>query len=291
MKQFLSITLAVLMLVSVLSLAVFADSSEPLAVDVYVTIADQGTLVLTHEMITAKDENNDGAVSLDEVLFAAHEAKYTGGAAAGYASEEGQWGLSLTKLWGDTSGAFGYYVNHASAMGLSQSVGAGDVVYAFIYSDTATWSDAYSYFEVETGLDLGEDEGMKLTLLSVGFDANWNPVTTPVEGAVITVNGTPTAYKTDANGKVTVKLEESGRNVISATSDTVVLVPPVSVIQVFRVETTVEPNTESNPESNTESTPESKGGCRASAFGGCVMIAALASAVTLARPKRKENEK
>lgn len=38
--------------------------------------------------------------------YAAHKAAYPGGASSGYASEEGSYGLSITKLWGNTNGSY-----------------------------------------------------------------------------------------------------------------------------------------------------------------------------------------
>ena len=110
MKKLLSITLAVLMLVSTFCLTAFAEDAVPASADVYVTIADNnGKLALTQEKITATDKDNDGKITIDEALLAAHEAKYEGGAAAGYASAMSDWGLSLTKLWGvENGGSYGY---------------------------------------------------------------------------------------------------------------------------------------------------------------------------------------
>ncbi|MBQ7335530.1 MAG: hypothetical protein IJW92_03545 [Clostridia bacterium] len=199
--------------------------------EVFVTVANKGTLVMTQEKILAVDRNGDDKINIDEVLFAAHEAKYEGGAAAGYSSYTGDYGLSLGTLWGDNSGAFGYYVNNASAWGLSDEVTGGDSVYAFVYTDTTYWSDSYSFFNVNTA-SVAENGEVELVLNSAGYDAEWNPITVPVAGATITVNGVATDYVTDAEGKVTVKLENADHYVISATSTAATLVPPVCVITV-----------------------------------------------------------
>ena len=192
--------LALLTLVSMLCTSALADEADPVTADVYVTIANKSELALAHEKITATDRNGDGAINIDEALYAAHEAKYNGGAAAGYASAESQWGVSMTMLWGDTSGAFGYYVNNASAMVLTDVVNAGDYICAFVYADSVMWSDTYCYFEFATTTITQRDE-LTLTLFSAGYDAEWNPVVLPVEGATILVDGVRTACKTDAEGK------------------------------------------------------------------------------------------
>ena len=106
----------------------------------------------------------------------------------------------------------------------------GDYVKAFVYTDLVTWSDTYCFFDVNTAT-VAEGEAVELTLSAAGYDEAWNPISVPVEGAVITVDGVATEYKTDAEGKVTVKLEE-GTHIISATSETQTLVAPVCKVTV-----------------------------------------------------------
>ncbi|MBP5657968.1 MAG: hypothetical protein J6X52_05545, partial [Clostridia bacterium] len=100
------------LIVAVLIVAVFASvlcaAKDPV---VYVTIAN-GELVLAREAVTLTDADNDGALTINDALYLAHEAKFEGGAAAGYASSTGDYGLSLTKLWGvENGGSYGYFVN------------------------------------------------------------------------------------------------------------------------------------------------------------------------------------
>ncbi|MBQ4120873.1 MAG: hypothetical protein IJD35_02540 [Clostridia bacterium] len=202
------------------------------AFNVYVTISNKGTLVMTQETVLAKDKIDDGKINMDEALFAAHDAEYEGGAADGYASyTHEQFGLSLGTLWGDNSGSFGYYLNNASAFGLSDEVKEGDSVYAFVYADATTWSDSYSFFHINRA-ELLKNGELELTLCCAGYDAEWNPVTLPVEGAAITINGETTAYKTDAQGKVTITFDNTGGFVVSAISTSATLVPPVCLVTV-----------------------------------------------------------
>lgn len=232
MKKFICVFVSLLMLFGICGISAFAEGTGASA-KVYVTIADgDGKLVLTQEEITVTDRNDDGILTIDEALFATHEAKYEGGAAAGYGSAVSSWGLSLTKLWGvENGGSYGYYVNNASAMGLGDEVKEGDYINAFIYTDLTTWSDKYTFFNKNT-LTAHEDEEISLTLSAAGYDASYNPITTPVEGATITLNGVATNIKTNAEGKATVKLADAGKVVISAASDTAILVPPVCVATV-----------------------------------------------------------
>lgn len=216
-----------------------ADSAE-----VYVTIADaSGKLALIQEKVTVTDTDGDGALTINDALYLAHEAAYSGGAASGYAAEETDYGLSLVKLWGtENGGAFGYYINNSSCWSMTDAVDDGDFVNAFVYTDTAGFSDAFAWFDTaRTSAASGQE--ITLTLNRAGYDADWNPVTLPVEGAVITIDGNDTEYKTDANGKVTFPLSAVGENVISAHADALTLVPPAAVITVEGTETPAETTT------------------------------------------------
>jgi hypothetical protein len=197
---------------------------------IYVTIAN-GELMTVRQAVSLSDADGDGATTVNDALMLAHDAAYEGGAKAGFSSAKTEYGLSLTCLWGDASGAFGYCVNDASAMSLADAVKVGDHVYAYIYSDQTTWSDAYSYFDVSVS-QIKRGEQVTLALSYAGYDANWNAVTAPVANAAITVNGEVSTHTTDVDGKVTLSFDKKGRYVISATSDALTLVPPVCVIDV-----------------------------------------------------------
>ena len=230
MKKLISITLTILIVFSALALNVFAAEDS---ISVYVTISDKdGNLALVQEKITVKDIDNDGALTINDALYCAHEAKYTGGAATGYGSEKTQWGLSMTKLWGaENGGSYGYMLNNASATGLNNAVKDGDHVSAYVYTDLEAWSDTFCYFDAYTKA-VSKDGKITLTLSYVGYDANWNTVVLPVKDATITINGKESAYKTDADGKVTLVMENIGDFVISAKSSTQTLVPPAVKVTV-----------------------------------------------------------
>ncbi len=230
MKKVISMVMVLMLTLGICNITTLAAEN---AVTVYVTISDaNGDLVLTQESITVTDTDEDGKLTVNDALYAAHEAKYEGGAAAGYASATSEYGLSLNKLWGTSNGgSYGYYINNASAMGLTDTVKEGDYLNAYVFTDLTTWSDTYCYFDANTvSAKVGEE--ITLTLSVAGYDAVWNPVVLPVEGATITMNGVATAYKTDAEGKVTIKMEEAGTFVMSAASETQTLVPPVCVATV-----------------------------------------------------------
>jgi len=230
MKRSIAFITAFLMLMVMLGVPVFAAGESA---DVYVTVSDkEGKLALAQEKITVTDKDGDSKITLNDALICAHDAKYTGGAAAGYSYALGQFGYSITKLWGAENGSgYGYYINNASTWSLKDEVKAGARVNAYVYTDTVTWSDTYCYFDV-SALSSCKGTSATLTLFAAGYDANFNPIVEPVKDAVITVNGVASSYKTDANGKVTIYLLNEGTHVISATSSSKILVPPVCVLNV-----------------------------------------------------------
>lgn len=238
MKRFTAIILAAVLVLSSAAINVSANTTE----NVFVTIADEnGKLALARVAVTVSDIDADGAITINDALYAAHETFYEGGAAAGYASSMTEYGLSLTKLWGvENGGSYGYYVNDASAWSLTDPVAEGDHVYAFVYTDTVAWSDAYSWFDA-SAKDASAGDAITLSLSSLGYDADWNQVVSPVEGAKITVNGEDAGVVTDASGKAVITLDKAGTYTVSAKSDNMTLVPPVCVISVAAADTAVTP--------------------------------------------------
>lgn len=215
MKKFICMLLALTLLCG----AALADT-------VFVTITDgDGEFCLAHTATELTDVDGDGELTVYDALYCAHEQYYEGGAAAGFAAETTDYGISLTKLWGiDNGGSFGYYVNNNSCQSLSDPVEDGIHVQAYAFRDLENWSDTYSYFQ--------EGENGALTLVMQGHDADWNVVENPVSGAKITIDGEATDLVTDENGSVTVSITEPGVHIVSATYDEAVLVPPIYVINI-----------------------------------------------------------
>lgn len=261
MKKLYAISLATLMAVSTWDVTAYAEND--LQAEVYVTISDEkGELVLTQEKVMVTDTDNDGTLTIHDALYTAHEENYEGGAAEGYASSMGEYGMQLDRLWGTANGtSYGYCVNHQSAMGLGDSVKDGDFINAYVYTDLTAWSDTYCYFDANTiKTDAGKE--IALTLSAAAYDAEWNPIVLPVEGAVIKINGEATEYTTDKEGKVTICIETEGAYVVSADSDNMTLVPPVCKVAVLAAEETEQTedikNTEETLEQETTTLLESE---------------------------------
>lgn len=281
MKKMFATVLSVLLCILLCTTA-YAETAD--SIKVFVTIADaDGKLAIANEAIAVTDADEDGALTINDALIAAHDAKFNGGAEEGYAFSMGAYGLQMDKLWGAENGTgYGYYVNNASATGLGDVIKAGDYVSAFVYTDTTNWSDTYCYFDSSKAA-LEAEQSISLVLLAAGFDANWNPITVPVEGAVITVNGEPTEVKTNAEGKATVMLKNSGTHVISAVSDTQTLVPPACTV-------TVTAKPAASTPTDTDDAPAT-GGETGIVFWTLLFGASLIGMITLVVRSKKSYEK
>ena len=215
---------------------------EPVQSDdtkVYVSIhTPEEGYVLAHQPIDLTDIDGDGKLTIDDALYIAHDKFYPTGD-EGYDSTVSTYGLMLTKLWGiENGGNFGYYVNNTMSSGLSDELKNGDSIRAYAYSDTKNYSDAYSYFNIESA-DIFTGRTIDLTANYFTFDANWMPVLNPLNGAEILINGEKTDLITDETGKVSVKFEKAGKNIITASSDNLTLVPPMCVVNVSEKPATI----------------------------------------------------
>jgi hypothetical protein len=257
--------------VLILALTVWTSLTALAAGDpvlVYVTIAN-GELMTAREPVYVTDKDGDGELTINDTLVAAHEQLYSGGA-AGYSTATSDLGMYIERLWGvENGGSYGYYKNNEMAMGLTTPVVGGDHVIAYVYTDPAGFSDVFTYFS-ETTISANPGEPQELVLCSIGFDENFMPVTIPVEGATITIGGKPTGYKTDADGHVTINIDERGTHVISAVSDTQRIVPPVCIAEIGAAQA-----------------PQTGGGFAVAAFAA---LAVLAGGAVLARKGRNEKQ-
>jgi hypothetical protein len=233
-KKALSLLLSLcLLLTAALCFTACGETEQPVTDPVYVTIAS-GDLKLAHHAVTLRDADEDGKTTINDALILAHDAAFEGGAAAGYASADTEYGKSITKLWGKDNGSgYGYYLNNAGAMSLNDEIKVGDSVQAFVYT-TADFTDTFCYFDREAAT-VSKGDSLTLTLSAAGYDASWNPITVPVAGATILINGEDTGVKTNEQGQFTLTMGEKSKKdafVISATSDSATLVPPVCLVTV-----------------------------------------------------------
>lgn len=226
MKKILSTLLALAMLVS---LAAFAEEAPT----VHVSIStDTGALVLAYAPVALTDADGDGALTICDALMLAHEV-YCPEGAEGFLAEDTEWGKSLYVLWGvDNGGSYGYMLNDASPLSLLAPVQPGDHIKAYAYTDLTAWSDTYCYFTAPVAAAAVNAE-VALTLSAAGYDEAWNPVTYPVQGAFLIVDGeVDDSVVTNAEGQFVLTFPEAGVYTISAMSNDMTLVPPVCIVTV-----------------------------------------------------------
>ena len=226
MKKIISIIIAAVLLASMLCIVVSAEepmtlTSTSSAGQVRVTIYDGKSLVVTNWSVDLVGDDTIGTVltSIHKELNKKFETQAT------------QYGDSITCLWGiENGGAYGYCLNDKMAMGLTDPVKSGDVLVAYVFSDTVAFSDSYSYFTQKSVTKKAGAE-LTVTLYRLALDENWNTYAAPVEGAEITFDGAATGVKTDAEGKATIKVEKEG--IVSAKSDSVTLIPPYCAVGII----------------------------------------------------------
>lgn len=233
MKKTISLLAALLLVLTVAVLPVMAEGEE--AVTVYVNLSNAGELVMAHEAIAVTDVDGDGALTIQDALTLAHDAKFEGGAAEGFAAVDSDYGPMITKMWGvENGGSYGYYLNNNMAYSLLDPVAEGDCLTAYVYADAMGFSDVYTYFEVSEAQGTAGEE-LTVTLYQVGFDANFAPVSSPLSGASVTLDGAQVAV-TDENGVATFAPAAEGTYVLSAASSELTLVPPVCLVTVTAAE-------------------------------------------------------
>lgn len=165
--------------------------------------------------------------NIDDVLLAAHNKYAT--EEYGYSSAQTAYGLSVTKLWGDESNAFGYYVNDNSAWSLLDTVSDGDFVSAFVYKDTAGWSDAYTKFE-DAQASVSAMSEITLTLKKYDWSV-YDYVA--CEGAQVSAAGFPDiSGTTDSQGNVTLVFENEGTYTVIAQGESIPIVPASCTVTV-----------------------------------------------------------
>ena len=227
---------------------------DPLGEDAYelcrpldiikVTLTNAGSIEIANEPIEAEDLNTDGKVSVDEVFVAVHDARYPGGAEAGYATADHGY-LAITKLWGvENGGGYGYYNNNTSLYSLDDEIKAGDHFVAYVYKDTQNWSDAYCYFDK---FEYEAEDKLTVTFTACAYDEEWNLVHVPVHGAELTLYTAqmgavdPSAYRIEDNGdgSYTIFFYEAGEYKLVGQDDVEPLVPAVADVKAnSAVETT-----------------------------------------------------
>lgn len=195
--------------------------------DVTVTVNNKGTFALAKDgspmaevPVTVTDRNEDGHLTIDEALAAAHEEYYETGL-AGF--ESGGTYNSILKLWGNDSGNYLTYINGVGIYDMSNEVAEGDSVYTSIIADSTYYADWTANF-TDKAVATITDAKVKLTIvghLGMGYTPEeltdvplkglqvglWRDGEfVPLDGAV-----------TDENGNVELQIDKPGVYLLTAT--------------------------------------------------------------------------
>ena len=241
--RFMVSLLCLLLVTALLPGAAFAaeegtavNASAPAEIQVYVSVSLQGQLAQTKDKAPAvllPVTVSEGA-TVDTVLKALHK-EYCPAGEEGYATADSQYGTSMTKLWGQSEGAGGYYVNGIMPWTVVDQtpVKDGDHVEVIIYR--SDWSDSYAAFQTGS-MTVGAGQQVELCLKKTVFDETGMSQLQPVVGAKLLLGDAKgvkeTDYVTDENGKVTVSLTDLGDYIVSARTEKENLTAPVLSLKV-----------------------------------------------------------
>lgn len=217
MKKILSIVLCLFLAVSnLLPSVAFADGED--GITVYVSVCRYGELVTDKngEYVAWSPIELEGSdtFTLDDALVEMHDSLYDGGSEAGYETAIGDFGLYVTKFWGDTSENFTYQVNFDMVYGPTHELSDGDYIEFSINKSTYPDTESYTKFDRPVA-DLYAGDSLPLTLSRGSFAAEGMEFS-PCDGATITINGEVTDYVTGADGFAEIGFDETGRYVVSA---------------------------------------------------------------------------
>ena len=249
-KALFAVILSLIFCLTLLPVNIVRAENE--SITVYVSISNGGAFETSKDGETMRyvpvKLTGKESYTISDAFIKAHDDYYTGGASEGYADTSAGW---LTKLWGDTSGAFGYMRNNVSAMSSGDAISNGDHIYGYIYVDSAAYSDKYTYFAKNTmSVEAGEEIEFQLT--GTGYDSTFNTVTGVCSNAQIFVDGTrKEGVLTDSDGKVKLSFDTPGTYIVTAeetgeiSGEESFIVPAFCIVTVSaKVIPTVEPTTE-----------------------------------------------
>ncbi|MBR5337424.1 MAG: Ig-like domain-containing protein [Lachnospiraceae bacterium] len=221
-KKLMATALSVVMMASMMPIGTAVANAAEAAktIKVYLTVSNAGVLALANDgslmgqkEIEVSDVDGNSGISINDVLLVAHKEFYGND---GYATEPGSdW--KITKLWGvSNGGAYGYYVNNASAWSFLDPVNDGDSLDAFIYQDTSFYSDTYTFFD-STHKNVEGSKSVTLTLNASVYDsATGGYIKKTVPNVTVRCDDGEILGITDKKGKVTFNLYKAGAHIITA---------------------------------------------------------------------------
>ncbi len=205
MKWLLALAIAVILLMAMAPMALAADAG----VTVYVSVSVDGQLLVAAQPITVTDTTVDGAIK------AAHEEFYSGGISGYTASIDPTFNMYLiTQCWGIT--ATPYVIVNSTPLGADQTKPMTVDAYTLVDNDNiiiCTGSDMMNNPVQPVALTSTLSDGsatVTATLWTLDF-MTFMYSSAPLAGAnVIDPTTSASLGTTDADGKITVTVPESG---------------------------------------------------------------------------------
>lgn len=165
-KKISSLILSLAMAFGVMPSATLAEEVT-LAEDatVYMTVSNRGFIaeandesIMANKEVTVTDINEDGKLTVDEALVAAHKA---------YNSEDGYIANSgyVSKLWGEETGNILCFINNVGlTAGVTvDTINDGDYLVASVNQDNKYYADWYTFFDnTETEVKVNEEFTLNL---------------------------------------------------------------------------------------------------------------------------------
>ncbi len=234
MKKIISFILSLVMVLSSFGVITFATENENNVITVYVTVSKYGEII--------NDKNGSpvamalvelsGKVSyvLDDAFKMIHADLCENGI-SGYETATGDWGLYVSKFWGDTSENFTYQVNFGEedVWGPTHEIEDGDCIEFCINKSGGLDMETYTRFD-KRNVEIQPGETVDLVLTQSEYTAD-GMAFFPCADAALTINGEITESITDADGGASVCFEDCGEYVVSASKTKLVADETVTAIQ------------------------------------------------------------
>ena len=219
MKKLLSLILSIILLTGTLGGAVFAQDINTDGISVYVTVSRYGEFVTDKNgeavaMVPVSLQSQE-LYTLDDVFAEVHNVLYPEGS-EGYETAEGDYGLYVTRFWGDTSGNFTYQVNFGAeeVWGPTHQVEDGDYAEFCINKSFYPDTELYTRFD-KPNAEACVSETLELRLEQGEFTAEGMSFF-PCSDAAVTINGEETQIITDTDGNAELVFDGVGRYIVSA---------------------------------------------------------------------------
>ena len=236
MRKGAGIIIAALGMLQAMPLAAQAAEAD---CTVEVTVRTEET-VLNRAEVSVGDENGDGRMTVEDVLIAAHEKYYEGGAEAGYQRSCAD-APEVSKIWG-VRGRYISFILDAEGNEKTGAPADGDKI-SVLLQDGAKDSYRFRHGPLHQ-IPVGEHVNLKLV-----HRRSENGRDEPVSDAVILIDGRRTAIRTDEKGFAAVSFRDPGVHTLSAKLNGSVLLEQNEEI------TVVERNEETDAVQNGQTAP------------------------------------